>query len=105
MSNTAQEIYSQVVSNLSPTERLRLATLILNELVEQNLSITDQSDIWTEQDQLDLASFSLHYAASIDFLHKSKKEPHPAFNLRQSLPSPQAGRGWGWGVRGLLQEV
>ncbi|MBN3871737.1 hypothetical protein [Nostoc sp. JL33] len=65
MSNTAQEIYSQVVSNLSATERLRLATLILNELVEQNLSITEQSDTWTEQDQVDLASFSLQYAASI----------------------------------------
>ncbi|MDZ8258652.1 hypothetical protein [Nostoc sp. ChiQUE01b] len=23
---------------------------------------------------------------SIDFLHKSKKEPHPAFDLRQILP-------------------
>ncbi|MEH2122810.1 hypothetical protein [Nostoc sp.] len=66
MSNSAQEIYSQVVCNLSPTERLRLATLILNELVEQNLSmIIDQSDAWTEQDQLDLASFSLEYATSI----------------------------------------
>ncbi|MDZ8226839.1 MULTISPECIES: hypothetical protein [unclassified Nostoc] len=65
MSNTAQEIYSQVVCNLSPTERLRLATLILNELVEQNLSIIDQSDTWTEQDQHDLASFSLEYATSI----------------------------------------
>ncbi|MHC5734691.1 MULTISPECIES: hypothetical protein [unclassified Nostoc] len=65
MSNNAHEIYSQVVCNLSPTERLRLATLILNELVEQNLSIIDQSDTWTEQDQLDLASFSLEYAASI----------------------------------------
>ena len=65
MSNTAQEIYSQVVCNLSPTERLRLATLILNELVEQNLSIIDQSDTWTEQDQHDLVSFSLEYATSI----------------------------------------
>jgi hypothetical protein len=65
MSNTAQEIYSQVVCNLSPTERLRLATLILNELVEQNLSIIDQSDTWTEQDQHDLTSFSLEYATSI----------------------------------------
>jgi hypothetical protein len=62
MSNTAQEIYSQVVCNLSPTEQLRLATLILNELVQQNLSIIDQSDTWTEQDQHDLASFSLQYA-------------------------------------------
>jgi hypothetical protein len=29
MSNTAQEIYSQVFCNLSPTEQLRLAKLIL----------------------------------------------------------------------------
>ncbi|MEH2425369.1 MAG: hypothetical protein V7K48_32040 [Nostoc sp.] len=65
MSSTDQEIYSQVVCNLSSTERLGLATLILNELVEQNLSIIDQSDTWTEQDQLDLASFSLEYTASI----------------------------------------
>jgi hypothetical protein len=65
MSTTAQEIYRQVVSNLSPTERLRLATLILNDLVQQNLSVIDYSDTWTEQDQLDLASFSLQYAASI----------------------------------------
>ncbi|MEH2322754.1 MAG: hypothetical protein V7K32_03985 [Nostoc sp.] len=65
MSNKAQEIYSQVVCNLSPTEQLRLATLILNELVQQNLSIIDQSDTWTEQDQVDLASFSLQYAVSI----------------------------------------
>jgi hypothetical protein len=65
MSNNAHEIYNQVVCNLSPTERLRLATLILNELVEQNLSIIDQSDTWTEQDQVDLTLFSLQYAASI----------------------------------------
>jgi hypothetical protein len=65
MSNNAQEIYSQVVCNLSPTERLRLATLILNELVEQNLSIIEQSDTWTKEDQVDLASFSLQYATSI----------------------------------------
>lgn len=65
ISKTAQEIYSQVVCNLSPTERLRLATLILNELVQHNLSIIDQSDTWTEQDLLDLASFSSQYAASI----------------------------------------
>jgi antitoxin ParD1/3/4 len=32
MPNTAQEIYNQVVSSLSLDERLRLATLILNDL-------------------------------------------------------------------------
>jgi hypothetical protein len=62
---TAQEIYNQVVRTLSPTERLRLATLILNELVQQNVSVIAQSDTWTEQDQMDLTNFSLQYAATL----------------------------------------
>lgn len=65
MSTSAQEIYRQVISKLSPTERLRLANLILNDLVEQNLSVIDYSDTWSEEDQLDLASLCLQYAASI----------------------------------------
>jgi len=64
MSKTAQEIYTQVVRNLLPTERLRLANLILNELVQQNLSIIDESDTWAEEDQLDLVTFSLQNTAS-----------------------------------------
>ncbi len=74
---TAQEVYSQVIQALSPAERLRLATLILNELVQQNLPIVesavqpdavgqqiDQQDNWTEQDQADIVSFSLQHAAA-----------------------------------------
>lgn len=64
MLTTAKEIYTQVVRNLSPTERLRLATLILNELVGQQLPSVDQSDTWTDEDQVDLMSFSLQYAAT-----------------------------------------
>jgi hypothetical protein len=62
---TAQEIYNQVVRNLPPTERLRLATLILNELVQPNVSVIDQSDTWTEQDRIDLTNFSWQYAATL----------------------------------------
>lgn len=65
MSTTAQEIYAQVVCNLSLTERLRLANLILNDLVQQNVAVIDQSDTWTEQDQLDLAAFSLQYVVKL----------------------------------------
>jgi hypothetical protein len=65
MQTTAQEIYSQVVRSLSPTERLRLANLILNDLVRQNVSVVDESDTWTEQDKTDLANFSLQYAATL----------------------------------------
>ena len=64
MPKAIQEIYTQVISNLPPTERLQLATLILNGLVKQNVAVIDDRDIWTEQDQLDLATFSTQYAAT-----------------------------------------
>jgi hypothetical protein len=65
MLTSAQEVYTQVVRTLSPTERLRLASLILNELVNQNSSVVDQSDRWTEEDRVDFANFSLQYAATL----------------------------------------
>jgi hypothetical protein len=60
----AQEIYTQILGELSPNERLRLATLILNDLVGQPSSVINQSDAWTEQDQSDLLSFSSQYAVT-----------------------------------------
>lgn len=65
MLNTAQEIYTKVVRTLSATERLRLANLILNDLVEQDVSAIDISDTWTEEDKLDVTNFSLQYAATL----------------------------------------
>lgn len=62
---SAQEVYAQVVRNMSLRERLRLATLILNELVEQTSSATNQSDFWTYPDQVELSNFSLQYAATL----------------------------------------
>jgi hypothetical protein len=63
MQANAQEVYDETVYALSPNERLRLATLILNELVERDVAI-DISDLWTEQDGRDAMSFSLQYAVS-----------------------------------------
>ncbi|OKH52953.1 hypothetical protein NIES2101_12760 [Calothrix sp. HK-06] len=65
MTTTAQEIYTHILRTLPPTERLRLANLILNDLVDQNLSVIDQSDSWSEQDVIDVTDFSLQYAATI----------------------------------------
>ncbi|MFB2835329.1 hypothetical protein [Floridanema evergladense] len=65
MSTNVQEVYDRIVCNLSPTERLQLATLILNDLVQKNLSIVDRSDTWTEQDKIDVTTFSLQYAATL----------------------------------------
>ncbi len=59
-----QATYTQLMADLSPTERLQLATLILNGLVQQNAAVVDDSDAWTNQDQLDLAAFSFQYAAA-----------------------------------------
>jgi hypothetical protein len=65
MPPTAQQVYNEVIRALSPTEQLRLATLILNELVQQDAPVIDQSDAWTEQDQIDIVNFSLQYTASL----------------------------------------
>ncbi len=64
MPNTAEKFLTQIIIDLSPTERLRLATLILNDLVKQESAIIDQSDTWTEQDQEDILNFSLQYAST-----------------------------------------
>jgi hypothetical protein len=65
MPPTAQDVYNQVIQDLPPNERLRLATLILNELVQQESQSIDHSDTWAEQDQTDIVNFSLQYADSL----------------------------------------
>jgi hypothetical protein len=59
---TAEEIYSQVVKPLPPSEQLRLATMILNGIPPR--SVVDYSDEWSEQDIADLTAHSLRYAAA-----------------------------------------
>ncbi len=74
MRDTIEEIYTQVIRALPPAERLRLATLILNDLVQHNADVVDQNDTWTEQDQLDLLRFSLQYVATGYPQHEKLKE-------------------------------
>ncbi|KOR37661.1 MULTISPECIES: hypothetical protein [Planktothricoides] len=57
------EIYQNIVGTLSVSDRLRLAAMILNDISQQNIAGVDKSNTWTEQDQLDITSFSLQYAA------------------------------------------
>lgn len=64
MPTTIQELYTQILRILPPADRLRLVTLILNDLVQNNAGGVDESDTWTEQDQFDLVNFSLQYAAT-----------------------------------------
>lgn len=60
MTTKVQEIYTQVIQNLPPKDRLQLAALILNSLV--NDEAIDESETWTEEDQLDLVTYALEYA-------------------------------------------
>jgi hypothetical protein len=60
--STIQEIYHNFIQPLPSTDRLNLATLILDELVQQNASTIDQRDDWTEEDEADILRFSLQHA-------------------------------------------
>jgi hypothetical protein len=47
---------------LSPSDRFRLATLVLNEIPAQ--SVVDVRDAWTEQDMRDAAAYSARLFAA-----------------------------------------
>jgi len=65
MALTAQEVFTETVRALPPSERLRLAALILQDLAQSDVAIVDKSDTWNEQDQRDLTAVSLKYAAEL----------------------------------------
>lgn len=65
MALTAQEVFTETVRALPPSERLRLAALILQELAQSDVAVVEQSDTWSEQDQRDLTAASLKYAAEL----------------------------------------
>lgn len=57
---TVNQLYEQTIKPLAPAERLRLATLILNDIPPQ--SVVDYSDEWSEEDMRDAALHSLRQA-------------------------------------------
>jgi hypothetical protein len=62
---TAQEVFTETVRSLPPTERLRLAALILQDLAQVDMAVVEINSVWSEQDQNDLTAFSLQYAAKL----------------------------------------
>ncbi|MGL4612229.1 MAG: hypothetical protein ACRCYY_21540 [Trueperaceae bacterium] len=62
MNLTAREIYNQIAPKLSLTERLRLASLLLENLNQQNISVINDSSTWTEEDIEDITRLSIDYA-------------------------------------------
>jgi hypothetical protein len=65
MALTAQEVFTETVRGLPPSERLRLATLILQELAQSDVAVVERSDTWSEEDQRDLTAVALKYAAEL----------------------------------------
>ena len=65
MARTAHEVFTETVRALPPTERLRLAVLILQDLAQSEVAVVDTSTAWSEQDQNDLTTLSLQYAAKL----------------------------------------
>jgi hypothetical protein len=56
---TAEEVYNHVIKPLPPSERLKLATLILNNLPPQ--AVVDYSEEWTDEDVHDFTAYSWNY--------------------------------------------
>jgi len=61
MEVNAKDLYDKSVRQLSPKERLRLAVMILNEMMADNEAV-EYSDSWTEQDLQDLTAFALSHS-------------------------------------------
>ena len=53
---TIEEIYNGSIKALPPSERFRLATLILSEIPPQ--SVVDVNDVWSQDDMRDAAAYS-----------------------------------------------
>jgi hypothetical protein len=59
---TIEEIYHESIKPLPPSERFRLATLILNEIPLQ--SVVDDRDAWTDEDTRDVTAYSARVFAA-----------------------------------------
>ncbi|HEY0762541.1 MAG TPA: hypothetical protein VGD61_09230 [Pyrinomonadaceae bacterium] len=71
MKLTAKDVYNSSVKKLSQKERLRLATMILNDMVADDEKI-EYSDSWTSQDLKDLTAFALSHSENPHEKHRSK---------------------------------
>jgi hypothetical protein len=59
---TAQEVFAISIKNLPPSEKLRLAALILEDLTKTSTILVEESDEWSEEDMRDLVAYSTSYA-------------------------------------------
>ena len=59
--STVEEIYAQVVKPLPPSERFKLATLILGDISPH--AVVDYNDDWSDEDLRDATRYSMQRAA------------------------------------------
>ena len=59
---SARDIYDKTIRPLPPMERLRIATLILDELSASGGEGLDMRDDWTDEDVADLMKYSMSQA-------------------------------------------
>ena len=59
---TIEEIYAEAIKPLPPSERFRLATLILSEIPPQR--VVDIRDAWNDQDMTDITAYSARLFAT-----------------------------------------
>lgn len=64
VAQAADKLYIKVVRQLPVKERLRLAALILNDVVPS--VDADESESWSEEDLQDVALVSLRYGIQTD---------------------------------------
>ena len=58
MASSAQEVFANQVHDLPLAERLRLASLILQEATQPGTAIVEQSESWSGQDEQEVAAFA-----------------------------------------------
>mgnify|MGYP001432944276 CR=1 FL=1 len=56
----AEDIYNQVIKALPPSQRLKLAALILNDIPPQ--AVVDYSEAWSDEDVRDFSVASWSHA-------------------------------------------
>ena len=71
MKQNAEDLYNSSVKKLSRKERLRLATMILNDMIADDQTF-EYSDTWTEQDVQDLTAFALSHSENPHEKHRNK---------------------------------
>jgi hypothetical protein len=59
---TIEQIYDEAIKPLPPSERFRLATLILNDIPPR--SVVDIRDAWDEEDMRDITAYSARLFAA-----------------------------------------